>query len=288
MWYVKTMCSALAVCTVLCGSHVWGQHRNSPGTGGRPYAEQAPSEPENWRTEIKYFAEILGPGGTVDLKLGSYDTYKQAENVCVNWSTSHPNDLRSWKVREVRTQVRYFPPLQEKPQPPSAPLSGPFRPNVTIGVQNGNRPFVAQNPPRPATEAELRRIAAQIARENPELVASIRRSMNSQPQPSSAPIGQSTARPDARSTSQGQTQNSTSLNFAGTKWSFPPERHYLRIYANGRYEFGFSKGVVSNDRGSWTQKDGKLILNTDRGYVEEYTYDGKSLYRNDRAFPRLE
>lgn len=295
MTHVKMMYSATVICAVLCENHVWGQHGNSPRAVTRPYAAQDASQSENWRTEVKYFAEILGPGGTVQIQLGSFDTYANAEKACVDWSTSHPNDLRLWKVRESRTQVRYFPPLQPKPQPPSAPLSGPNMPNFIVGgaAQGDSRPVLRQSqtsPVRPLTNEELRRVAAAIARDNPDLVAAIRRSRNSPPQSNSTQTEPSTARPDSstntRISSQVQSPPSMAQTLAGTKWSFPDG--YLRLYANGRYELGHIKGSVSNDRGSWAQRDGKLILNTDRGNIEEYTFDGKSISRFNREYTRVE
>ncbi len=55
-------------------------------------------------TASQWVAEVIGYGGRVDLVLGTFSTYREAQQCSYNWSRSHPNDLRLTREREVFTQ----------------------------------------------------------------------------------------------------------------------------------------------------------------------------------------
>jgi murein DD-endopeptidase MepM/ murein hydrolase activator NlpD len=49
----------------------------------------------------KWVVEVIGMGGRVDLFLGEFPTYKDAQYCSQQWNDAHPNDLRLTREREV-------------------------------------------------------------------------------------------------------------------------------------------------------------------------------------------
>ena len=55
-----------------------------------------------YRSPSKWVSEVIGGGGRVDLVLGEFPTYRDASHCSLDWSESHPDDLRLTREREVR------------------------------------------------------------------------------------------------------------------------------------------------------------------------------------------
>ena len=70
---------------------------------------------KNYVEVTRWVSEVIGSGGKVDEKLGEFDTYSEASNLSLEWSESHPKDLRLTHEREVT--VRIYPDGPSKPQP---------------------------------------------------------------------------------------------------------------------------------------------------------------------------
>lgn len=54
-----------------------------------------------YRPRTKWISEVIGGGGRIDLVLGEFPTYRDASLCSLDWSTSHPDDLRLTREREV-------------------------------------------------------------------------------------------------------------------------------------------------------------------------------------------
>ena len=52
--------------------------------------------------ESKWVVEVIGEAGRVDLVLGEFFTYRDAQYCSQQWSEAHPNDLRLTREREVK------------------------------------------------------------------------------------------------------------------------------------------------------------------------------------------
>jgi hypothetical protein len=55
-----------------------------------------------YRPKTKWVSEVIGSGGRVDLVLGEFPTYQDASYCSLDWSESHPDDLRLTREREVK------------------------------------------------------------------------------------------------------------------------------------------------------------------------------------------
>jgi murein DD-endopeptidase MepM/ murein hydrolase activator NlpD len=54
-----------------------------------------------YKPKTRWVSEVIGGGGKVDLVLGEFPTYRDASHCSLDWSVSHPDDLRLTREREV-------------------------------------------------------------------------------------------------------------------------------------------------------------------------------------------
>jgi murein DD-endopeptidase MepM/ murein hydrolase activator NlpD len=54
-----------------------------------------------YRPKTRWVSEVIGGGGKIDLVLGEFPTYQDASHCSLDWSVSHPDDLRLTRERPV-------------------------------------------------------------------------------------------------------------------------------------------------------------------------------------------
>jgi len=59
-----------------------------------------------YRPRTKWVSEVIGGGGKVQIVLGEFPTYRDASHCSLDWSLSHPDDLRLTREREVKLEGR--------------------------------------------------------------------------------------------------------------------------------------------------------------------------------------